>query len=1114
MKKKLAALLLAMVMVLSLIVPASAAGTDGDVIAEILTDAAADGTTAPEDKATDDDGDDVDSAPADNDAAQDDSSADDGDTAAEDGDEAEAGIEALAADPAADDGVLTAEALAALYAELDVEYDAPAAATQADVLVYLLRYAGLADSQISFDEPGTEQFVYDAEQLFISMGVLPSDYAAEDECTTEQLNALREDIQPLYDALHADKLEPLFMNGMAQPIFPYTEASYKTGEKLTYQGYDWVQGDNGWVQQPVTKTTDEMAGTPNAESDIIRFCVYVETNYDTDGDGKLDLVKTLVQLPKAALEGDYKAATIYEARPYITGCTSWGDEYIEGGYDLESMYNTPAERTAAGSTTTAELAAAANPDDWMYWNPQEESWAYEDLTWYDYYLVRGFAVVECGGLGTKGSDGFETCGTDLEIDAFKCVIEWLHGDRVAYTNKTDNIAIEADWSSGNVGMTGRSYAGTTQFGLSTTGVAGLKTIVPVAGIASWYEYTNSQGVAMSISYSDYLATYCAGRYLDDEDYATIAESYRRYLQQISDDEYALNGDYGKHWATRDYTVDPLLPDWTGIKIPALIVHGLNDTNVRTKEFDLMYKSFKDAGQNVKLLLHQGTHLTPTYPSQRYEMLIGDEYYDSILNKWFSHYLCGVDNGIESIANVTYQSNVDGSWSTYNSWETANKALLQAYNAFDSKITAVSGGIRHRDESNQWVVDAEPATATYTFEIPEDFTIKGPVAVHIRAAAAANGDTPLSELDGVRLTVGLNDTSDSEFNAFVPSRSYLPITSTENKNAWMGGGVENFALVSYTQTPATSKSIGMGYIDVFNPTAGYDSASAAKRTDIKENRYYDYTVYIQPTVYTVKEGHTIELTLSMSYNSGLDLKIDNSKTYIDMPTQGKVSFSQKAPSSSGSSGGSSGGSSAPVTPVTPVTPVNPTPPTTVGGFADVAADAWYADAVKYVQDKGLMSGTSSSSFEPEATVNRAMVVTVLYRLAGSPATTGSNNFTDLSQDWYKEAVQWAVDAGVTNGTSATTFDPDALITREQLAAMIFRYASSCGYDVNGRAVLDAFADNASISSYALEAMQWANSAGLINGVTNDTLVPTGDSNRAVLATILMRFCENVTASNAK
>ena len=121
--------------------------------------------------------------------------------------------------------------------------------------------------------------------------------------------------------------------------------------------------------------------------------------------------------------------------------------------------------------------------------------------------------------GHQGSEGFETCGSDLEIDAFKCVIEWLNGERVAYTDKTSNIAIEADWSNGKVGMTGRSYAGTTQFGLATTGVEGLETIVPVAGIASWYEYTNSQGIATRSgpAYSDWLAWYCAGRYLDEAD---------------------------------------------------------------------------------------------------------------------------------------------------------------------------------------------------------------------------------------------------------------------------------------------------------------------------------------------------------------------------------------------------------------------------------------------------------------------------------------------------------------------------------------------------------------------------------------------------------------------
>ena len=495
--------------------------------------------------------------------------------------------------------------------------------TQQEAARFLLLYAGMKESQL-----GTYPDDYNA--MAESVGLTKNiEWTPAELCTVDEFNTMLQDVQPLYDAMHKDVREPLFVDGVAQPIFEYSDPTQ-------------ANGDTG----------------------VVRFCVYVETNYDTDGDGKLDLVKALVQLPHEVLDG-LQVPTIYEARPYITGCTAGATPYVDGEYDLDSMYNQPAARTPAGTYTTAAAVANANPDDWYYWNEYENMYDYEDLTWYDYYLVRGFAVVECGGLGTKGSEGFETCGTDLEIDAFKCVIEWLHGDRVAYTDKTSNLAITADWSTGKVGMTGRSYAGTTQFGLATTGVEGLETIVPVAGIASWYEYTNSQGVSTGrVAYSDWLAWYCAGRYLDPDDYATIADGYGKYLNQIKNDQLALNGDYGEHWATRDYTLD-----WENIKCPALIVHGLNDTNVRTKEFDLMYQAYEKAGVPVKLLLHQGTHLTPTYPSQEYEMYIDDELYDTVLNKWFSHYLYGVDNGAENMAPVTVQSNVDGSWSYYDDWKT-------------------------------------------------------------------------------------------------------------------------------------------------------------------------------------------------------------------------------------------------------------------------------------------------------------------------------------------------------------------------------------------------------------------------------------------------------------
>lgn len=118
---------------------------------------------------------------------------------------------------------------------------------------------------------------------------------------------------------------------------------------------------------------------------------------------------------------------------------------------------------------------------------------YENLDNFNYYLVRGFAVVVSAGFGALGSDGFNYVGSEYERDAFKSVVEWLHGDRVAYADREGKIETKADWANGNVAMTGRSYAGTMPFAVATTGVEGLKTIVPVAGIADWYTQQNMQG---------------------------------------------------------------------------------------------------------------------------------------------------------------------------------------------------------------------------------------------------------------------------------------------------------------------------------------------------------------------------------------------------------------------------------------------------------------------------------------------------------------------------------------------------------------------------------------------------------------------------------------------
>ena len=178
------------------------------------------------------------------------------------------------------------------------------------------------------------------------------------------------------------------------------------------------------------------------------------------------------------------------------------------------------------------------------------------------------------------------------------------------------------------------------------------------------------------------------------------------------------------------------------------------------------------------------------------------------------------------------------------------------------------------------------------------------------------------------------------------------------------------------------------------------------------------------------------------------------------------------------------------------------------YTDVDTTQWYHEGVDYVIEKGMMNGTGTNTFEPNATTTRGMIVTILYRLEKEPAA-GTSPFTDVdANQWYAKAVAWAAANGVVNGTSSTTFNPNDPITREQMAAILYRYATFKGYDVTQKADLASYTDASQISAYAKDAMSWANKAGLIGGVSATTLQPQGSAIRAQVAAILMRFCENV------
>lgn len=186
-----------------------------------------------------------------------------------------------------------------------------------------------------------------------------------------------------------------------------------------------------------------------------------------------------------------------------------------------------------------------------------------------------------------------------------------------------------------------------------------------------------------------------------------------------------------------------------------------------------------------------------------------------------------------------------------------------------------------------------------------------------------------------------------------------------------------------------------------------------------------------------------------------------------------------------------------------------PSTTVADiFSDVVLGAWYTDAVQYAYDNGLMTGTSATTFEPNTTTTRGMIVSMLHRLEGSPAV-GSAEFSDVAGgDWYADPVAWAASEGIVGGYGDGTFGPNDPITREQMASILYRYADYKGLDVSARASLDAYSDADSVSPWASDVMSWAVSEGIISGMTEDTLAPQGTATRAQVAAMFQRFLENV------
>lgn len=361
--------------------------------------------------------------------------------------------------------------------------------------------------------------------------------------------------------------------------------------------------------QPVFKDGEaQVVAAFDTPSTWIREDLWVETEFDTDGDGNPDRMHVDVTRPEQTQSAGLKLPVIYETSPYYAGVAANDPNLF---YDVKHEIGATEKPVANGVV----VRRGERP---IISNTLIKTW-----------IPRGYIVVHSSSPGTGLSDGSPTVGGDNESLAPKAVIDWLNGRAKGYTTPDGDEEVKAFWSTGKVGMTGTSYNGTLPLAAATTGVEGLEAIIPIAPNTSYYHYYRSNGLVRS-----------PGGYLgEDIDvlYNFIHsgdESKRAYSDSIvRDTEYKngmdrATGDYNDFWAGRDY-----LNDMEPMKAALLMSHGFNDWNVMPEHSYRIYKRAKEMGIPSQIFYHQNGHGGP--PPMK------------MMNRWFTKYLHGIDNGVEN-----------------------------------------------------------------------------------------------------------------------------------------------------------------------------------------------------------------------------------------------------------------------------------------------------------------------------------------------------------------------------------------------------------------------------------------------------------------------------------
>lgn len=595
---------------------------------------------------------------------------------------------------------------------------------------------------------------------------------------------------------------------------------------------------------PALKIVDNRTEPVFSRADAVSQQVDVETETDSDNDGRRDTVRMRILRPKETDAG-LKVATIIEASPYWGG----GNDVPFHEVDLNED-GLPAGKRLSGNQRLPGLIGSG---------PSVPFPGYTD----NYFLPRGYAVAQVDSVGTGGSTGCPTSGGRNETLGAKAAVDWLNGRARGWD--PEGRPVGAAWSTGNAAMMGISYNGTLPTAVAATGVEGLKAIVPISGISSWYDYYRANGgVVAPGGYqgedTDILAKGVNSR--------TDREICKPVLDRLTAEQDRTTGDWSRFWAERDY-----MRDARKIKAGVFVVHGGNDWNVKTQHFGQLWDALKKYDVPRKLWLHQAGHSNPM-PLRMEEWL-------RQLHQWFDHWLYDLDNGALTAAPVDVEQ-ADFSWRQQSDWPArGTRDMTLRLNA--GSLSPLPGlPVRQALSDAGRTVGAEQLVAGPDTQNPNRLAYTtGPLSKDLRVNGVPEVSVRAS-LDGASpyVTALLVDYG-------TDTRATAGTVADTSQQICYGEGIPGdtgcaFRTAHRTET-ADFKIVSRGWMDARNRN------SPARQDRVVEGREYRLEWGMQPQDYVFKKGHRLGVVLmstdhdyTLRYPAGTRMTVRSGVSSVTLP----------------------------------------------------------------------------------------------------------------------------------------------------------------------------------------------------------------------------------------